>query len=178
VEALESLCPPSQLLEDLLAGKWRLAYSSTFARVAAAGTQVFRGPPGAGTPVRLGAVYQRIQPAKQLLDNIVELSLPTPFGSALSLSACLRHSLELRTGATDYGCSIVFTELQLRTRGVKGARPLTLPSPVQALGLQGVLESALPEFKRGGDFGTTFADGDMRVARGGLGELRVFVRAM
>jgi acetyl-CoA synthetase len=58
-------------------------------------------------------------------------------------------------------------------RGVKGARPLALPNPVRALGLEGML----PEALRGGAFDTPFLDEELRISRGDRGELRVFVRA-
>lgn len=82
-------------LDTRLAGKWRLVYSSTFAGVQA-GSQGFRGPPGGGTPVRLGPVYQRIQPNAQRLDNILELVVPGPFFiGSLTVTATLSHLMRV-----------------------------------------------------------------------------------
>ena len=156
-------------LRDRLSGKWRLAYSSTFAGVPG-GSQGFTGPPGAGTPVRLGAVYQRVQlSTKARLDNIVELQLPglLPF-TTLPVSVCLGHSCEV-SGVTT---TIEFKEVTFRLQGVRGARPITLPSPLQALGMQAVLPLQL----RGGRFDTSFCDDDFRISRGDRGELRIFTR--
>jgi len=172
VSGLEATCElaPSDC-SALLSGSWRLVYSSGFA--GQAGT----APPGAGTPLRLGTVLQRIQPAKATLDNIVELSLPLP---PVTFSLCLRHRLEL-TGCT---ARITFTELQLRPpRGLRGARPLSLPSPLQLLpGLQEAAEQAAARLfptagPRAGEFETTYVDDELRVARGALGELRLFLKA-
>ncbi len=119
---------------------------------------------------------------------------PWPLPGALTLTATLAHTLEARrthccatplfavpdaclcadaqaVGAT--GVRIAFTEVVLRTRGLRGARPLALPSPLRALGI----EAALPESLRGGAFETSFVDGECRVSRGDRGEVRVFVRA-
>ena len=156
-------------LRDRLSGKWRLAYSSTFAGVPG-GSQGFTGPPGAGTPVRLGAVYQRVQlSTKARLDNIVELQLPglLPF-TTLPVSVCLSHSCEVSGAAT----TIEFTAVTFRLQGVRGARPITLPSPLQALGMQAVVPLQL----RGGRFDTMFCDADLRISRGDRGELRIFTR--
>jgi hypothetical protein len=168
LEAVAVSSSPTDL-RDRLSGKWRLAYSSTFAGVAG-GSQGFTGPPGAGTPVRLLAVYQRVQlSTKARLDNIVELQLPglLPF-TTLPASVCLSHSCEV-SGATT---SIEFLEVTFRLKGVRGARPITLPSPLQALGMQAVLPLQL----RGGRFDTTFCDADFRISRGDRGELRIFTR--
>ena len=159
-------------LADRLAGKWRLAYSSTFAGVSG-GSQGFTGPPGAGTPLRLGAVYQRIQPFnKRRLDNIVELRVPglLPFSGSIPVTACLSHSLEFIGPDT---VRIEFLDVTFRVQGVRGLRPITLPSPVQALGLQAILPLQL----RGGEFTTTYCVADFRVSRGDRGELRIFTRA-
>jgi PAP_fibrillin len=163
----------SPSLPDRLAGKWRLAYSSTFAGVSG-GSQGFTGPPGAGTPLRLGAVYQRVQPFnKRRLDNIVELRVPglLPFSGSIPVTACLSHSLEF-IGRPDT-VRIEFLDITFRVQGVRGLRPITLPSPVQALGLQAILPLQL----RGGEFTTTYCDADFRVSRGDRGELRIFTRA-
>jgi PAP_fibrillin len=163
----------SSSLADRLAGKWRLAYSSTFAGVSG-GSQGFTGPPGAGTPLRLGAVYQRVQPFnKRRLDNIVELRVPglLPFSGSIPVTACLSHSLEF-IGRPDT-VRIEFLDITFRVQGVRGLRPITLPSPVQALGLQAILPLQL----RGGEFTTTYCDADFRVSRGDRGELRIFTRA-
>ena len=151
-------------LPDRLNGLWRLCYSSAFA---AGGV----GAPGAGTPIRLGAVLQRVQWRKAALDNIVELRVPAPLPLAppLTVRATLAHAL---TPEGPRGCRIELTEVQLRLIGVKGARPLALPSPLRALGL----DAALPAQLRGGAFDTPFCDGELRVSRGDGGELRVFVR--
>ncbi len=157
-------------IDERIGGKWRLVYSSTFAGVPG-GSQGFTGAPGAGTPVRLGAVYQRVLPGKKRLDNIVELTLPGPLliGS-FTITACLGHTLEV---LGESRVRITFDDITFRGRGVRGARPLTLPSPLRALGLEG----AVPASLRGGEFDTTFVDGEARVSRGDRGELRVFVRA-
>ena len=62
VAALEASCSPPADVTELLSGTWRLLYSSTFA---------VTGPPGAGTPLRLGAVYQRIQPTQKRVREAV-----------------------------------------------------------------------------------------------------------
>jgi len=171
VAALEASCSPPEDVTELLSGTWRLLYSSTFA---------VAGPPGAGTPLRLGAVQQRIQPARQRLDNIVELSVSLPFVAPVCVSATLRHSLELE-GRT---ARIAFTELTLRPpRGLRGARPVSLPGPAALApgldvlpGMRQAVEQAVVQAARAGTFDTTFVDGQLRVSRGALGELRVFVR--
>ena len=79
---------------------------------------------------------------------------------------------------------IQLTELILRPpTGLKGARPLTLPSPLKTFpGLEAAVEQALSAAlpaaaQRGaGEFTTTFIDRDMRNSRGALGELRIFTR--
>ena len=155
---------------EALSGLWRLVYSSTFAGDGP-GTQGFTGAPGAGTPLRLLGVAQRVSWRKRTLDNVVELRVPAPFPlpGGVTVVATLAHALEATGGC---GVRIEFTELQLRTRGVKGARPLQLPSPLRALGL----DQALPPSLRGGAFETTFMDGEARISRGDRGETRVFVR--
>jgi hypothetical protein len=110
---------------------------------------------------------------KGRLDNIVELRVPAPWPlpGALTLTATLAHTLEATGGA---GVRIRFEEVTFRGRGLRGARPLTLPSPLKALGID---DSILPPNLRGGAFETTFVDGEARVSRGDRGEVRVFVRA-
>lgn len=160
-----------EAFSETLSGLWRLVYSSTFAGEGP-GSQGFTGAPGAGTPLRLLGVFQRISTRRRTLDNIVELRVPAPFPlpGGVTVVATLAHSLEA-TGET--GVRIEFTEVQLRLRGVKGARPLALPSPLKALGI----DAALPASLRGGAFDTTFLDGEARISRGDRGETRVFVRA-
>ena len=160
-----------EAFSEALSGLWRLVYSSTFAGEGP-GSQGFTGAPGAGTPLRLLGVFQRISTRRKTLDNIVELRVPAPFPlpGGVTVVATLAHSLEA-TGET--GVRIEFTEVQLRLRGVKGARPLALPSPLKALGI----DAALPASLRGGAFDTTFLDGEARISRGDRGETRVFVRA-
>jgi hypothetical protein len=173
VTELEALAPRASLDSSLdsLSGLWRLVYSSTFAGQPG-GSQGFTGVPGAGTPLRLGPVFQRVQASKRTLDNIVELTVPGPFFlGSLTVVATLSHSLEV---LSDSRVRVNFQALALRGRGVRGARPLTLPSP---LSLLPALEAALPPNLRGGEFDTTFCDAEARVSRGDRGELRVFVRA-
>ena len=61
---------PPQPVDERAAGKWRLIFSSTFAGKPG-GSQGFSGPPAAGTPLRLGAVYQRIQPTQKRVREAV-----------------------------------------------------------------------------------------------------------
>lgn len=78
-------------------------------------------------PQRLGAVYQRIQPRKQKVDNIVEISLPAPvpFAPPLKASATLSHTLEV-TG--DRTIRIDFDSITFRPQGLRvPLRPITLP---------------------------------------------------
>ena len=169
VTELEALAPRAPL--DRLSGLWRLVYSSTFAGQPG-GSQGFTGVPGAGTPLRLGPVLQRVQASKRTLDNIVELRVPGPFlVGSLTVVATLSHSLEV---LSESRVRVNFQALSLRGRGVRGARPLTLPSP---LSLLPELEAALPPSLKGGEFETTFCDHEARISRGDRGELRVFVRA-
>ncbi|KAG2432658.1 hypothetical protein HYH02_006646 [Chlamydomonas schloesseri] len=78
---------------DLLAGTWRLVYSSGFNSGSLGGRRP--GPPAAGFPATLGQVYQRIDPATAKLDNIVELLLspPPPLAALGSLGGLLGEGL-------------------------------------------------------------------------------------
>lgn len=162
---LEALQRPEEgAFAELFSGCWRLLYSSTFAGQSG-GSQGFAGAPGAGTPLRLGAVLQRVSPRLKRLDNVVELSL-----GPVTTSACLRHTMSLE-GRT---ARIALQEVILRPpRGLKGARALTLPSPLQLLGLQSLAEQAFPGAS---EFQTTFLDQTLRISRSGRGELRIFLR--
>ncbi|GLI63443.1 hypothetical protein VaNZ11_006334 [Volvox africanus] len=62
-----------EVSRDLLAGTWRLIYSSGFNSGSLGGRRP--GPPAALFPTILGQVYQRIDPETAKLDNIVELLL-------------------------------------------------------------------------------------------------------
>lgn len=154
-------------LEEALRGKWRLVWSSTFAG-RPGGSQGFTGSPTGATPLKLGAVYQRILGGT--LDNIVELSLPLPWPlETVRGSATLSHTLETEPDGTR--TSIRFTEVSLRTRGIPGVQPLKLPGPGEL-----DLEPLERVQRAAGTFDTTFVDDDLRLSRTELGELRVFVR--
>ena len=157
--AVEALQPGDGDFAELFSGCWRLLYSSTFAGQSG-GSQGFSGPPPG-----LGTVLQRVSPRLRRLDNVLELRL-----GPLTTGACLRHSLEL-DGRTS---RIALQEVILRPpRGLKGARPLTLPSPLQLFGLQSLAEQAFPG---AAEFNTTFVDQTLRISRSGRGELRIFLR--
>ena len=75
LESAASFLPePLAAIDERLSGKWRLVYSSTFAGKTG-GSQGFEGSPTGGGPLRLGAVFQRIQARKRRCDNIVEVHL-------------------------------------------------------------------------------------------------------
>lgn len=164
LEALQEPEGEASAFPELFSGCWRLLYSSTFAGQSG-GSQGFAGAPGAGTPLRLGAVLQGVSPRLQRLDNVVELSL-----GPLQTGACLRHSMSLDGRIA----RIALEEVILRPpRGLKGARSITLPSPLQLLGLQSMAEQAFPGAS---EFKTTFVDETLRISRSGRGELRIFLR--
>jgi hypothetical protein len=168
--ALESAGPgldlPSQL--EKLDGRWRLVYTSSFSSGSFGGSRP--GPPFAGSNLKLGQVFQRINVARRELDNIVELQIkaPLPLLPPGEVTATLAHSFEV-AGPSDI--RITFEDTRVRARGLLQQLPeITLPS--------------LPDFLRSGTrdarsskFATTFVDDQLRVSRGDRGELRIFVKS-
>lgn len=179
--------------EDLerISGKWRLVYTSAFSAsfgTQGAGEQNNRGsrggrapdplggPAGQGSPVQLGAVYQRIRlaggdVATRAVDNIVEVKgrvVPWPLpqvGPSLNGSVTLEHSFKEEGGAR---LRIALRKVTLRAKGtgLPFVRPLELPEVPNFLSDAGA-----------GSFDTVFCDGIVRVTRGvEFGETRVFVR--
>jgi len=173
--------PSAAFGETLLSGLWRLVFSSAFSAASATGSQGFTGPPG-GSSARLLAVRQKVGWRTRTLQNVVELRLapPLPGLPSLTLAASLGHTLLPTAGAPaafPRAARLVFTGLTLRVRGAKGLRPLALPSPAAALAAAGVdVTALLPPALTGGEFESVFTDGELRVARGDRGELRVFLR--
>jgi len=183
-------CTGLRFPEDLerVSGKWRLVYTSAFSSIGNAagdggggGRRVrapdpLGGPAGAGSPVQLGAVYQRIRLAggdvgTRAVDNIVEVKgrlvpWPLPAGPSLSGSVTLEHSFKEEGGAR---LRIALRKVVLRAKGTQQpwVRPLELPEVPGFLADTGA-----------GSFDTVFCDGVVRVTRGvEFGETRVFVRA-
>ena len=185
-------------LATALSGLWRLAFSSSFSGGSLGGSR----PGIVGLPAgSLGQVLQRIQPFKKggaRLDNIVEIALG-PFRVTL----CLGHALALGDHGNASGIAtatgngigsggdvarITSDGASLRLRGapgpLRGLRPLIAPrfDPLGALP-EPFREALRPAVEAAGlklgsaTFRTTYVDGDLRVARGDRGELRVFLRA-
>ena len=185
---------------DDLAGTWRLLYSSAFARAARKGR---RGGPAVG-PFRLGQVFQAVSPYGGTLDNVVELvAPPPPLPSAVAgflrgavarvtgnkassssssssssspapvvVTATLRHSLELGAGGPT--ATITFEGVDVRADGGLSGLLGSLPALSLPAGLPAPLRPSASQ--RTSAFDVLYLDGDLRVARGERGELRVFCK--
>ena len=136
--------PTGETLLEAIEGRWRLVYSSTFARVTTSGnarpaalSQGFSGaPPG------LGAVFQDIRrdskKGEWFLDNLVTLRAPAPPALPVQLPpqmrnpavrATLAHKLSAEQGESTL--RIVFEETVVRLTGVRGK--VELPGPQRLL---------------------------------------------
>jgi len=153
-------------LESALDGKWRLAYSSTFAGEER-GSQGFTGAPGGGGS-SLGSVYQRIDKMEKRCDNVVQL---TGLPGGVNAMASLMHTYVVEGNKM----TITFTGVTLDVPNPFGLPELTLGSPLDLLPEE-VRSKVTSSGFQSGSFDTTYVTNDMRVGRGDRGELRVFVR--
>ena len=187
VAALEAASPCSltdEALVEALAGRWRLVYTSAFTKMA----------PAAG----IGSVYQQIYASSggARLDNQVEFKVPSPLPLAPSakLKASLQHSL-VANGET-LTIKLLQTKVRLapNRKGNSAKRPrsppaVSLPSISKvgdrlnigyqlrdALSAPAPVKALLERDAKASTFSTTVLASDVRVSRGGLDELRVFVR--
>eukprot|EP00614_Pseudopedinella_elastica_P009898 CAMPEP_0172584568 /NCGR_PEP_ID=MMETSP1068-20121228/4179_1 /TAXON_ID=35684 /ORGANISM="Pseudopedinella elastica, Strain CCMP716" /LENGTH=387 /DNA_ID=CAMNT_0013378803 /DNA_START=57 /DNA_END=1220 /DNA_ORIENTATION=- len=205
VSRLEKLAPcdlEGPELIDALVGRWRLVYSSTFAgeRPNTEGmvSQGFTGAPGGGG-AKLGSVFQDI--TKTSLNNLVEIPLPTPpillpGMSKPRIRAKLKHAIQVEARKV----RIEFEETSVRVAGARGKTTFPAPrkvardlekavgaGPLNTLGpmFESVLEPVLGRARDYEERASSFEVTSMaelpggtvlRVARSGLGELRIFVR--
>jgi hypothetical protein len=161
-KVVEELCeigskPDRKSKLRLSEGMWRLVYSTNFTSNQGIVSQPFLGIP------KLGQVYQRITPTT--VDNIVELELPV----VSTVRATLGHSL--RIGPEE---EFVITYKYTNVRLVAGVDTnVSIPNVL----------TYLPESIRPGNsvssaaFKNIFIDSTMRISRGELGELRIYIFA-
>jgi len=159
---VEELCkigskPDRKSKLKLSEGMWRLVYSTNFTSNQGIVSQPFLGIP------KLGQVYQRITPTT--VDNIVELELPV----VSTVRATLGHSLSI--GPEE---EFVITYKYTNVRLVQGVDTnVSIPNVL----------TYLPEGLRPGNaissasFKNIFIDSTMRISRGELGELRIYIFA-
>ncbi|GAB4819235.1 hypothetical protein N2152v2_006281 [Parachlorella kessleri] len=160
----------------LLSGRWRLLYSSAFSTGSQGG--FYPGPPFALSPFRLGQVYQDIDVGSRELDNVVDLiakyslaDLPgLPQAENPTATARLRHNMGI-IGTNTVEITFVATSVQLKG-GVFGW--LSNVPQIDLPGLQSLL--GVPKQARSARFDVVFLDDDLRITRGDMNELRVFVR--
>lgn len=150
--AFERICastsgyiPTGEALLEAIQGRWRLVYSSTFARVTTGGEARLAGLSQgfSGAPPGLGAVFQDIRrdaKGEWYLDNLVTLRGPLPLPLPLpvplppqlrapSARATLIHKLSADPGESTL--KIVFEETVVRLSGVSGK--VALPGPQRLL---------------------------------------------
>eukprot|EP00667_Euglena_gracilis_P012126 EG_transcript_12427 len=159
--ALEAVDTAVAVSRAELQGRWRLLYSSGFARSQTLGGSRPGPPKGI---LGLGPVFQVFRPEVERVDNTVELTLPAllPGVAAPTVKACLQHRW-VDEGAR--GTRIVFD----RTEVQGGFLPaVTLPELPEFLKPPAGLRSAA--------FVNTFCDADLRISRGDRDELRVYRR--
>eukprot|EP00890_Picochlorum_soloecismus_P005904 jgi/Picsp_1/6314/NSC_03663-R1_harpin binding protein 1 len=160
----------------MLAGRWRLLYSSEFVpgNVKYPGNSV---KPGAGilAPIELGNVFQDIDPTEKTLDNVVELISKVSLASLLggevkspSLVATLKHSYSILGART---IRIVFEATIVKPKGGLNNWLESIPEIITP-----DLLSMLDDSFRSAAFDVIYLDNDLRITRGDRGEYRIFVR--
>ena len=164
-------------VEDrMLAGRWRLLYSSEFVpgNVKYPGNTV---KPGAGVlaPIELGNVFQDIDPKEKKLNNVVELvskvSLAGFFGGEVkspSLIATLEHAYSILGART---VRIVFEATIVKPTGGLNNWLDSIPEIITP-----DLLSMLDDSFRSAAFDVIYLDNDLRITRGDRGEYRIFLR--
>jgi len=160
----------------MLAGRWRLLYSSEFVpgNVKYPGNSV---KPGSGilSPIELGNVFQDINPTEKKLDNEVELvskvSLAGILGGEVkfpSLIATLQHSYSILGART---VRIVFEGTVVKPKGGLNNWLDSIPEIITP-----DLLSMLDDSFRSAAFDVVYLDKDLRITRGDRGEYRIFLR--
>lgn len=160
-----------------LEGRWKLIYSSGFIGGNLGGRRP--GPPKDLLPIKLGDVFQDIDIYSKKLDNVVNLSLGMSVASLPgfenvgrpSVTATLVHSFEILGAST---IEIVFEDTVLKFQGGIAGWLDSVPD-FNLPGLPDTLrEIGLPS--RRATFDIAYLDHQMRVTRGDLGELRIFIK--
>ena len=160
---------------EMLAGRWKLLYSSEFVPGNAKNPgNVVR--PGGLSPVKIGNVTQVIDAIGKRLDNVVDLelgfSLATILGDRIEaprVIACLGHSYSI-SGARTMRITYDRTTLQPR-----GGILSSLVESIPELSIPSVL-NFLDDSFRSSSFDVVFLDRDLRITRGDRKEVRVFIR--
>lgn len=160
--------------EELLAGRWKLLYSSEFVPGNAKnpGNAV---RPGEFSPVKIGSVMQMIDAKEKRLDNVVDLEVSFSLANILRdrietprVIACLGHSYSISGART---MRITYDRTTLQPQGgifsswVQSIPELTIPSVL----------NFLDDSFRSSSFDVVFLDRDLRITRGDRNELRIFI---
>ena len=166
--------------QNLMAGKWRLIYSSAF--TTGNGLQGERGvgPPGFPAFIKLRQIYQTIDLTSRRLDNIVTFSvspfIPVAFSSfeqASVVMLSLSHSLKVISKA---GLEIEFIGTHVKIGddqlsewlGISPEIDVPLPNVIRMFTDNSTIRSST--------FTTVYLDEMTRITRGDRRELRVYTK--